>query len=454
MSATGLLVALVYSVLYVVMFKTVYGQLDDDLRAESLEIFKNIVVLSDEIVFASPSEWTEKEHGQVEVDPMFLQVVDRTGAVLHKSPNLRDKQLLFNPAVTQESYFDTTLLNSPVRQVQMPISSPRQRTLGYLTVAMPRKEAELILGNLRLVLFTTFPMVLFIAFAITRYIAGRSVAPVEQIIATAERISSENLDERIPLPKRPDELHRLATTVNDLLDRLQDAVLRERQFTANSSHELRTPLAAIRGTLEVLIRKPRSKEYYIDKISYCISEVDRLSNLVNHLLMLARYDNGSIKPVFTRINLPHVLETITQRIEPILHSKGITVEVLDTNDAEVMADSTMLVTIFENILSNAVKYSKDGATVKIGIQKSNGQVVCAIIDSGVGMSKEQLPMIFDRFYRGDESRASRIDGTGLGLAIVKRLVDLQGLSIDVQSELDHGTTVTIGFPPENNMSRS
>ncbi len=444
--ATGLLAAVVFLVLYVVMYRTVYGHMNDDLDAESLEVFHGIVVLSDEIVFANKAEWSEKEHGQVDVNPIFLQVVDASGHLLRKTPNLRETRLAFDPSRKAKSFFDTRLLESPVRQVQLPIPNPSGRTLGYIIVAMPRQEAEIILSNLRTVLFTAFPMVLVIVFVVSRFIAGRSIAPIERVTATAELITSRNLDDRIELPTTRDELYRLASTINGLLNRLQEALLRERQFTADASHELRTPLAALKGTLEVLIRKPRSQEHYVEKITYCVNEVDRLSSLVEQLLLLARYDSGSMRPALQEVHLRKRVESLVERMGPLLVAEHLKVGFPGTDDTLVKADPVMVDMILENVISNAVKYSRKDSALDISVGHVGNSVECTITDHGIGMSKEQVPRIFDRFYRVDESRNSEVQGAGLGLAIVKRLADLQGLSLVVKSELNKGTSVSIIFP--------
>ena len=223
-------------------------------------------------------------------------------------------------------------------------------------------------------------------------------------------------------------------------------MLRERQFTADASHELRTPLAILKGTLEVLIRKPRTQERYVEKIQYSISEVDRLSRLVDQLLLLARYDSGTMKSTLQDVDLREKLASVLARMDPLLHAEGLTVS-LDGNDRVcVKADPVMVDMILENIMSNAIKYSRRNSPVDIVVVRTDHAVECTITDHGVGMNEEQVPKIFDRFYRIDESRNSDVQGAGLGLAIVKRLADLQGLSLDVKSILNKGTSVSIIFP--------
>ena len=165
------------------------------------------------------------------------------------------------------------------------------------------QESEIVLENLQKALLVSFPIILIILFFTTRYIAGKSIAPINNVITTANRITRENLRERISLPENKDEIHLLISTINELLNRLEDNLLREKQFTSDASHELRTPLSVIKGTLEVLIRKPREIHQYEEKINYCIRETDRITKLIDQLLFLARYDSGKVLPNKIKINI-------------------------------------------------------------------------------------------------------------------------------------------------------
>ena len=449
LAATAVLILILFLTIYYVVHKTVYTHLDGDLDAETSEVFNSIVVLNDKFIFANPFEWTEKEHSQIEVNPTFIQVTDTIGNIINKSGNLLDIKLNFNSKLKTKTYFNTELSKQPTRQLQMPIQNPHGKTLGYLLVAMPLEESAIVLDNLKIVLLVAYPFVLLVLFFITRFFAGKSIQPINKVISTAERITKENLNERIELPVHNDELYQLTSTLNNLLDRLEDAVLREKQFTADASHELRTPLAVIKGTLEVLIRKPREVEQYENKITYCITEVNRMSNLIDQLLMLARYESGKIIPKAVQCKIGDKIKPVLLRLRNQIELKNLAVQIEDkSDDIFVKADPEMMDIIFENIISNSVKYSKPGSKVKVNIVKNNSSVVCSIKDDGVGMTNEQVDKIFDRFYRADESRNSKIMGNGLGLAIVKKLSDLQNIKLEIKSQPQKGTTVFINFPKE------
>lgn len=445
MAVTALFTAVLFFVIYYIVFTTVYNHLNEDLEAEQSEVSKSIVIIDDELIFTNEYEWTEKEHGQIEVNPTFIQLVDTAGNNIRKSINLFDDNLIFHKGIDQKQFFNVSVGGSSVRQVQTPIKSNNGAIRAYLIIAIPLEESALVLSNLKKVLFISFPVVLLLLFSVSRFIAGRIISPVNNIITTANHITRENLNERIPIPPRKDELYTLTDTINNLLDRLQDTILREKQFTADASHELRTPISIIKGTLEVLIRKDRDPELYKEKIKYVISEVDRMALLVDQLLSLARYESGKIEPMMGEVELPRIIENVLRRFQNSIEEKNITIIPEYNNSTTVNADASMSEIIFENLISNSVKYSPDNGKVEIKIYSENKKTILAITNYGDVIPKEQLSNIFDRFYRVDENRSSDIAGNGLGLAIVKRLIDLQNLSITAESDTQTGTTFKVIF---------
>lgn len=445
MIATAVLVTLLFATIYLVVYNTVFNHLDSDLEAESVEVHRNLVILNDRFVITNPDEWMEKEHRQIEVNPTFVEIIDKEGSLVKKTGNLLSGSLRFDPSIKTKKFFDGELSHAPIRQLQMPVQNPSGHTLGYLIIAIPLEESALVLRNLRNVLIVAIPLVLILLYFITKFIAGKSMAPIDTVISTAEKITKENIDERIELPAHKDELYTLTNTINSLLDRLQDAVLREKQFTSDASHELRTPLAAIKGTLEVLIRKPRSVEQYETKISCCIDEVNRMANLVDQLLMLARYESGKIEPRMEKVDIAGTLERAILRMQHEINARRISISFDTQAPVFASADEAMLEIILDNIISNSIKYSKSNSSINLTLKTEGGKAVCVVQDCGMGMEEEELAKIFDRFYRIDESHSSIVTGNGLGLAIVKKLADLQKLRLKVTSKPDHGTTFTIYF---------
>ncbi len=292
----------------------------------------------------------------------------------------------------------------------------------------------------------SFPVILIILFLVTRLIAGKSIAPIYNVINTANKISKENISERISLPPHNDEIHALTSTINGLLNRLEEGILRERQFTSDASHELRTPLSIIKGTLEVLIRKPREVAQYEEKVSYCISETDRMTKLIDQLLLLARYDTGKITPVKTEFPFSEKIETVVQRLNTLLEEKRIKVNREIDESIILNADPGMTEIILENILTNSIKYSPKENEIDLKAVRNGSSIIFSVKDYGIGMTEQQIKNIFDRFYRADESRSSDAGGFGLGLAISKKLCDIQNIRIEVDSIPNKGTNFTLHIP--------
>ena len=236
----------------------------------------------------------------------------------------------------------------------------------------------------------------------------------------------------------------VTTTINELLLRIDTSFQREKQITADISHELRSPLAGIRGNLEVLLRKRREPEQYELKIEQVLHETDRMNKLLEQLLQLSRIETGNIKPNTEQIALRRFCTSLLEKWETLLAEHQLTVELTIPNETPILADSNLLEVILGNLLSNSLKYGSKGTTLSISWNEPTATL--AFADRGQGIPPEHLLHIFDRFYRADVSRNTKIPGTGLGLSIAKKMADLQGIQLSVQSEEGRGTTFFMQFP--------
>ena len=455
---SAFLIAIVFTILYFMVQSMVYKQFDEEINSEVSEIFSDAHVTSKDFTSFSRfknfiddkevnyRETKHEEKGTAKVDTEFIQLVDNAGQVINKSANLARNVLAFIPAQTKTIYINSSINNSTIRQGQLPLLNKNGIIKGYIIVAVPLKNAVIVLNDLQNVFLFSFPGITLTLFIVTRLIAGKSIRPIKKVIATAEKMTQTNLSQRIELPHHHDELYRLSATINALLDRMQDAFQREKQFTADASHELKTPLAVVKGTLEVLVRKPREKEQYENKIQFCLLELNRMARLIDQLLMLARYESNKMNPHIEEVRLLSLLETVTVRLHPIALDKEIGFKINGIEKAAVTADPAMLEMILENILSNAIKYSPAGSAITITVEKKMRTMICSISDQGIGIPEEKLHAVFERFYRVDESRNSSIGGFGLGLSIVKRLADLQKIKVGVTSAKNQGTTFALTFP--------
>jgi signal transduction histidine kinase len=442
---TGLLILVVFSAIYSIVKHTVYSHIDENINVEIQNHLKEIKVEKGKVILIDEEEWSEREHNTVDVNPVFVEFLDLNKRIIEKAPNLKTETLEFKDSVEDYKLFDTKMGENAIRQIQVPLHIQNKK-IGYIIVAMSLADSKMVLNNLFDIMSFSFLAILVLLFFIARFFAGRSIKPINAIINTSKIITKDNLKTRIPLPKSRDELYTLSKTINSLLNRIEDAIEREKQFTSDASHELRTPLTVIKGTLEVLIRKPRDTSEYKEKINYCINEVDHLNTLVDQLLLMARFENQkqsiNIESVYLNSILLDVLTLNSEKI----NKRGINVKFDAQQDYYIQSDNFLIITVLRNLISNAIKYSNEGGQVSISLTKQNDKTICKIEDNGIGIAKADLEAIFNPFFRSNSTDHPQIKGTGLGLSIVKRITGLLNIKFKIESELEVGTTVILSFP--------
>jgi len=441
--AVAFTTALVFLVIYLVVYKTAYGHLDNDILIEKEEVFGNIQCHGDSVIINKMPEWDEAEHSQVEVNPTFLQISDLKDKIIFRSTNLLENQILSNPIRNQETFYNGEINGKRIRLGYFPINNESGVKIGQLTIAVSQQQSYTILNNLIWVLLITFPLVLIVQFVVSSLAASKAIKPVNQLIDSASEISDSNLSTRLVLPAHQDELYQLTKTINELLSRIETSMLQQKQFTSDASHEIRTPLSGIRGTLEVLIRKQREPQVYEEKIARTIKEVDRLDLLLEQLLQLARIDSSTAVRNKT-ISLAELISLSGEKWKEQAAEKNVSMQFNIPEDVTVMGDQLYLELILDNLLSNAIKYGRENGSVIANWNEASKTL--SIKDDGIGISAKDLPNIFNRFYRVDESRSSVVKGNGLGLSIVKKLADLQHINLYAESQPDKGSTFMLQFP--------
>jgi len=442
--STALLISIVFLVIFQIVKYSVYNHINTDIAVEVEKHLEEISLDSQETYLLQVDQWRAREHNTVDVNPVFVQFYDSNNQLIDKSPNLKNLNLNLFPIEKDNQYIDTQLNKKPIRQIQVPVFQEKE-IIGHLVIAMSLDDAEMVIGNLSNILLISIPLILIVLFLIARFFAGRSIQPVRTIIETSSQITKDNLQTRIPLPQNRDELYVLSENINNLLNRIENAVDREKQFTSDASHELRTPLAVMKGTMEVLIRKPRNQQEYEEKIQFCISEVDRLNHMVDQLLLLARFENQkqNVKQESIYLNAL-ILDNLT-RFSDKIESKKLKIKADFTDDYYIQSDNYLVSIIFSNLISNAIKYSHDNGEIVMQLEKTSTEIIFTVSDNGVGISEQDLNKIFNSFYRSDVSNHPEIKGTGIGLSIVKRLCDLLNVGIMVNSKLNEGTSFILKF---------
>jgi signal transduction histidine kinase len=440
----ALLIAMVFLFLYSIVKYNVNQHINEGIQDELNKHLDDVTTDSNDTYLIHVDQWRAREHNTISVNPVFVQFYDNNKQLIDKSPNLKNANLLLFENQNNNLFIDTSLNDIPIRQIQTTIVN-KNRVVGYLVVAMSLEDFEIV-QLLRNVLLVIFPLIIFFLFFIARFFAGRSIRPVNTIIETSSQITQDNLQMRIPLPTNKDELYVLSQNINHLLDRIEHAIEREKQFTSDASHELRTPLAVIKGTMEVLIRKPRNQHEYEGKISFCISEVDRLNHMVDQLLLLARFENQKQNIKNDSVYLNAIVLDVLARFSIKIKNKKLNITTNFSKDYTIASDNYLVTIIISNLVSNAIKYSNNEGEISLLLFDTSNNIQFSIIDNGIGIATSDIAKVFQSFYRSDSSNHETIKGTGLGLSIVKRLCDLLNIEITIESELEAGTIINLSFP--------
>jgi signal transduction histidine kinase len=439
---TALIFSLVFLLIYLVANFTVVRNIDQELQLELDKHKGEIFLVDGKIRFLYLNEWKQMEHTQLQLNPIFIEIVDLEGNSMDRSPNLGENHLTFSPEKAKSEEAWTQKIGSrEVRQRQIPLLNAGKQE-GYLLLAKSFEDSRELLDNLRNVLLLIYPLILVSLYLSMRYLAGKSIEPLEKISLKTNQITQQNLNERVPETGTNDEIGQLTRAINSLLGRLEQAMQREKQFTSDASHELRTPLAVLRGTLEVLIRKPRSAEEYETKVKTALVSIDRMSAMLDQLLALARVENGK-NLVKEELELITFLEELADTVSAE-QSQQIKFQSLVSLPIYVRTNEKSLEMILQNLLENAVKYSQPGGEVFLRVGKEK-EAFIEVVDSGTGIASEYLEQIFDPFFRVQEALDHGIPGTGLGLAIVKKLAQESSIRLSVSSEKGKGSTFRLDF---------
>jgi heavy metal sensor kinase len=276
------------------------------------------------------------------------------------------------------------------------------------------------------------------------FLAGRALAPIARINETARAMAEGDLSARIPIDRTETELGQVALALNTAFDRLEAALERQRRFTADASHELRTPLATLTVESEWALSRERAPSDYRDSLAICRKAAQRMRGVVEQLLTLARADADDLPVEKSPVRLDEIVDDVVALIVPQAERRNIRVTTR-IPAVEVAGDAGRLREAFSNLVTNAVQYNRDNGSVEVAADHETGMVVVTVHDTGKGISAEDLPHVFERFYRGDRARAS--DGSvGLGLAVAKAIIERHGGQIRVSSDPDRGTTFEVRLP--------
>ncbi len=396
--------------------------------------------------------------------PIYVQAVNPQGIVRRTSSNLGGETLPELPDAIaaalqgQTVWRDVHTPDAHLRILSKPLVLGGE-TIGVLQVGTSLNSIDRTLHRLLAILGVGGIVAIILSAGLGFFLADRALGPIDRITQTALEITrTEDLSRRIQQVGPQDEVGRLATTFNEMLERIERLFRTQKRFIADVSHELRTPLTVIRGNLDLLRRASkvseqgfsdvasgdgRRQEMLEESLAAMEREADRMARLINDLLLLAQADAG--------VQLRHELVEIDSLLLEVYRqgqalADGVNLRLTTQDRAVVTGDPDRLKQLLLNLVDNALKYTPAGGRVSLGLARENGWVRIDIADTGVGIPAEDLPHIFERFYRVDKARSRKHGGTGLGLSIARWIADVHGGHIDVESEVGEGTTFTVWLP--------
>jgi heavy metal sensor kinase len=327
-----------------------------------------------------------------------------------------------------------------------PIEKPKNHIVGWLQVAQTLGPMQEALENLHRQTLMRMPVIVLLAGLGGLFLANRALKPIDRISRTAQAISTNDLTGRINYRGPTDEVGQLAATFDRMLDRLQAGFEREQRFTADVSHELRTPLTVIKGRIGVALSRIRTPREYENTLQDIETAVDRLIRLTNDLLFLARLDQGRLSWQPEVLDLSNLLLAVTEQVQPLVAAQDIYLVEDIPPDLLIHGEPDHLISLFLNLLDNAIKHTPTAGKVMVRAQPRDLQICVTVSDTGTGISPEHLPHLFERFYRVEAARSRCTGGAGLGLAIAYEIVHLHGGTLEVQSNPNQGTCFVVCLP--------
>jgi signal transduction histidine kinase len=471
--ATALIISLaIFAVaLYFARRSATYQDLDRRIQSEAdltagilAESYRSRGVLVEKDTAGRPV-LTPEVAAVLEAVPDFLLVTSSDGRLLFASP---DARALTFAEFEQLNAITVPPPSGPATHVPGRYRiTPNGPTLHYVVRAVPSaggqfgaifagantRSAELGLQQLVSTILIAFIVGIVPAVLVGRWIAGRALEPVDQMITEVREITDgRSLHRRLAVPMERDELGRLAETLNQMMTRLERSFAALRRFTADASHELKTLLTVVRAGVERAITRPNQPPETLAPLEETLQEVNRMTELLDALLTLARADEGRADLHREPVDLREIIDEAGETGELLAEHAGVAIEIgMPPDPVVVPVDHSRVRQLVLNLIENAVKYTPRGGTVTVELSaadRGKGRVQLTVADTGIGIAAGDLPHIFDRFWRADSARTRTGErpGTGLGLAICKWIAEAHGGTIEVQSRPGRGTTFIVGLP--------
>jgi heavy metal sensor kinase len=338
--------------------------------------------------------------------------------------------------------FETVAISGRKEEVRILYSMINPRIIMQVGEAM--ESHSRFLDAFKGIFILTMTFLIVVAAGVGWFTARGAISGVEAVTRTARKISGGTLEERVPVKKRGDEVDQLAITFNQMLDRIQALLTEIKDMNDHIAHDLRSPITRIRGTAEVTLTTGKSLSDYENLAATTIEECDRLLGMINTMLMISKTEAGVDELSRETIDLARFVREVCELFQPSAEDQGVTLSCMAPDGSHVFGDARMIQRMLSNLLDNAIKYTPSGGTVTVSLSKKDAQVLVSVKDTGCGISPSELPRIFVRFYRGDQSRSK--PGFGLGLSLARAIARAHSGDITATSLPGQGSTFTMTLP--------
>ncbi|MBI5588480.1 MAG: HAMP domain-containing protein [Deltaproteobacteria bacterium] len=383
----------------------------------------------------------------------YIQVLDAHGTVLAKSSNLENTTLpisqdTYHAALKGLTSYEVVSIAGkyPMRVITLPVILNQKGMVAIIQVGDSLEGVQEVFQSLFSIYIPAIILAVITASAVGWFLARKALKPVAEITDMARRIGAENLNERLNIAVPLDEIGRLASTINEMIERLEKSFKQIKQFTADASHELKTPLTILKGEMEIALRGKGEPVHLKEALRSSLEEIDRMNYIVRNLLDLAKMDVEREALPREKVSLDRALTERFEHFRRLALDSGVHLAILRNRHLVVYGDQVRIGQLLFNLIDNAVKYTPNGGHVELSLDEEDGKAVVRVKDTGVGISAEDLPYIFDRFYRVDKARTRDVGGAGLGLSICKEIAESHGGTLEAASEAGKGSTFTVRLP--------
>lgn len=438
------------SILYVVLSKNIISSIDARLFSMAGMVSKAVFRPGTVNLPQNFDVFLEHFFG-IKTSGNFIQLMDKYGKIVFTSSTLGKTHLplstqTYHHAIAGNVTYETVenIGRYPARIITFPLMEKGQ-LISILQVGAPLQESTAALNALFYILIFGIPLAVILASGVGWFLAKKALSPVDRITGLARKIEVGSLNERLDVSGPKDELGRLAKTFNDMIARLELSFKQVRQFTADASHELKTPLTVLKGEMEIALKTEKTVEGFRDVVKSNLEEIDKMSAIVKSLLNLAKLDSR-VKLPKDSIRLDEIVEERFNQTLSLSKDKGIDMVMAKKESVVIMGDKLGIGQLVFNLIHNAIKYTSKNGRIEISLEERDNWAVIKVIDTGIGIAKEDLPYIFDRFYRVDKARTTGAGGVGLGLSICKEIAEAHGGKIEVESEAGKGSVFKVYLP--------